>query len=180
MAQGARVIAGGRPAEDSQGRFYLPTLITGVTPDMRVVKDETFGPVIPVIPVDSHEEAIRLANDTRYGLTGSVWTRDKAYGVELARRLNVGIASVNDHVMSASVPHMPWGGVNDSGYGRTRGPEGLLDMTVTQSLSVERFKPLPREFFWYPYTPIKYRLLRRVLTLLYGPTWRERLRALLP
>jgi hypothetical protein len=82
--------------------------------------------------------------------------------------------------MSSSVPNLPWGGVNDSGYGRTRGCEGLLDMTRTLSLSVERLRPLPREFFWYPYTSLKYNLLRRVLALLYGPTWRERLRALLP
>jgi acyl-CoA reductase-like NAD-dependent aldehyde dehydrogenase len=180
VAQGARLVVGGRAAEDSAGRFYLPTLITNVTQDMRIVKDETFGPVIVVVPVDSHAEAVKLANHTRYGLTGSVWTRNKALGIELARQLNVGVASINDHAMSSSAPHLPWGGVNDSGYGRTRGREGLLDMTRVLSLSVERFAPLPREFFWYPYTPLKYNLLRRALAVMYGPTWRERLRALLP
>ncbi len=180
VAQGARLVVGGRAVEDSAGRFYLPTVITDVTPDMRIVKDETFGPVLVVSPVDSHAEAVKQANDTRYGLTGSIWTRNKALGIELARQLNVGVASVNDHAVSSSVPNLPWGGVNDSGYGRTRGRDGLLDMTRTLSLSAERFGPLPREFFWYPYTSFKYNLLRRVLTLLYGPTWRERLRALLP
>lgn len=180
VAQGARVLVGGRVAEDQIGRFYLPTLITDVTPDMRVVRDETFGPVIAVVPVDSDEEAVKLANDSSFGLTGSVWTRNKQRGIALARQLRVGTASINDHVMSASVPDMPWGGRGDSGYGRTRGQEGLLDMTVPQSHSIERAITLPREFFWYPYTPTKYTLLRRAMSLLYGPTWRDRLRAFLP
>jgi acyl-CoA reductase-like NAD-dependent aldehyde dehydrogenase len=178
--QGARLVVGGHTVEDSAGRFYLPTVITNVTPDMRIAKDETFGPVIIVSPVDSHAEAVQQANDTRYGLTGSVWTRNRALGIELARQLNVGVASINDHALSSSVPNLPWGGVNDSGYGRTRGRDGLLEMTRTLSLSVERFGLLPREFFWYPYTSFKYNLLRRAQTLLYAPTWRERLRALLP
>ncbi len=180
VAQGARVVVGGHVAEDKIGRFYVPTLITDVTPDMRVVRDETFGPVIVVVPVDSDEEALRLANSSSYGLTGSIWTRNRARGIMLARQMQAGNVGVNDHLMSASVPNLPWGGVKDSGYGRTRGREGLLEMTYTQSLSTERLMPLPREFFWYPYTPTKYNLLRRVLRLLYGPTWGDRLRALLP
>ncbi len=180
VAQGARVVVGGRMVEDKAGRFYLPTLLTNVTPEMRVAKDETFGPVIVVIPVDSGEEALKLANASNYGLTGSVWTRSRARGIALARRMEAGSVGVNDHLMSSSVPNMPWGGVKDSGYGRTRGREGLLEMTTTQSLSIERLAALPREFFWYPYTPLKYTLLRRVLRLMYGPTWGDRLRALLP
>ncbi len=180
VAQGAKVVTGGAREQNTPGRFYLPTILTDVRPEMRVVKDETFGPVLVVVPVDSEDEAIRLANDTPYGLTGSVWTRNKARGLAVARRLNVGNAGVNDHIMSASMPQLPWGGVNDSGYGRTRSTEGLLEMVKTQSLSVERLVPLPREFFWYPYTPTKQSLMRRVIRLLYGPTWGERLRALLP
>jgi acyl-CoA reductase-like NAD-dependent aldehyde dehydrogenase len=180
VSQGARVVVGGCMAEDSVGRFYLPTLITDVTPNMRIVKDETFGPVIAVIPVDSEEEALRLANSSAYGLTGSVWTRKRERGIALAQQMKVGNAAVNDHVMSASAPHVPWGGVKDSGYGRTRGEEGLLEMTTTQSLSIERLLPLPREFFWYPYSPVKMGLLRRALCFLYAPTWREKLRAFVP
>jgi succinate-semialdehyde dehydrogenase/glutarate-semialdehyde dehydrogenase len=180
VSQGARVVVGGRMVEDSVGRFYLPTLITDVTPDMRIVKDETFGPVIAVIPVDSEAEALRQANNSVYGLTGSVWTRNRARGLALAQQMKVGNAAVNDHVMSASAPHLPWGGVKDSGYGRTRGEEGLLEMTTTQSLSIERLLPLPREFFWYPYSRTKLSLLHRALQFLYAPTWREKLRAFLP
>jgi acyl-CoA reductase-like NAD-dependent aldehyde dehydrogenase len=180
VAQGAKVVVGGHVAEDKAGRFYVPTVITDVTPEMRVATDETFGPVILVVPVDSEEEALRLANSSNYGLTGSVWTGNRARGLALARQMQAGSVGVNDHLMSASVPNLPWGGVKDSGYGRTRGREGLLEMTYTQSLSTERLMPLRREFFWYPYTKTKLNLLRRVLRLLYGPTWGERLRALLP
>jgi acyl-CoA reductase-like NAD-dependent aldehyde dehydrogenase len=178
VEQGARVIIGGHTVEDTNGRFYMPTLLTDVKHDMRVVRDETFGPVIVVVPVDSDEEAVRFANETTFGLTGSVWTRNRARGIALAQQLRVGHASVNDHIMSASTPQVPWGGVGDSGYGRTRGSEGLLDMTYTQAISIERFAPIPREFFWYPYTPLKLDLIRRTMGLLYAPTWGEKLRAL--
>jgi acyl-CoA reductase-like NAD-dependent aldehyde dehydrogenase len=176
IAQGARIICGGKRVE-GRGRFYAPTLITDVRPEMRVVKDETFGPVIAVIPVDSSAEAIRLANDTRFGLTGSVWTRNRKRGLEIARQLVAANIAVNDHIISASVPSLPWGGVGDSGYGRERGPEGLLDMVYPQALSVDRVT-LPREPYWYPHTPLKYNIFRRILRVLYADSFVERIRAL--
>lgn len=178
---GARLICGGgrRTVGTGEGRFYEPTLLTDVTPDMRVLRDETFGPVIVIIPVEDAEEAIRLTNDTRFGLTASVWTRDRARGLALARRLRCGNVAVNDHIVSASTPQLPWGGVGDSGYGRERGSEGLLDMVYPQAISVDRIA-LPRELYWYPYTAPKKTLLMRAMKLLYGDTARERLRALLP
>jgi len=185
VAQGARVVTGGQRLQNGhnghsrRGRFYTPTILTQVTPEMRVVKDETFGPVIVVVPVDSAEEALRQANDTRYGLTGSVWTRDRARGLALARQMRVGNAGVNDHIVSASMPHLPWGGVGDSGYGRTRGMEGLREMMTTQALSVDRLT-LPNELFWYPYSARKMTLMRRIMQLLYGETLIDRLRAVLP
>ena len=178
VEHGARVVVGGRAVEDSSGRFYLPTLLTDVTPEMRVMKDETFGPVLVVVPVASDEEAISLANNTSFGLTGSVWTRNRDRGLALGRRMRVGHAGLNDHVISASAPNLPWGGVGDSGYGRTRGKEGLIDMTFAQVVSAERFAPLPREVFWYPYTPLKITLIRRAIKFMYAPTLRDRLHAL--
>jgi acyl-CoA reductase-like NAD-dependent aldehyde dehydrogenase len=179
VEQGARVIAGGRVAEDSSGRFYLPTLITDVKPEMRVIHEETFGPVIAVVPVDTDEQAVQVANDSQFGLTGSVWTRNRARGIALAQQMRVGHASINDHIISSSTPQVPWGGIKDSGYGRTRGREGLLDMMFIQAVSIERFAPLPREIFWYPYTQLKVNLIRRVLGFLYAATWGEKLSALL-
>jgi acyl-CoA reductase-like NAD-dependent aldehyde dehydrogenase len=176
VAQGARVLAGGHRLE-GPGRFYAPTVITDVTPGMRIVQDETFGPVIVIIPVEDAEEALRLANDSRFGLTASVWTRDRERGLALARRMRAGSVSVNDHIMSASVPQQPWGGVHEAGYGRQRGPEGLLDMVYPQSLSVDRVS-LPTEPYWYPYTAQKYNLLLRILRIMYGDSAAERIAAL--
>lgn len=180
VEQGAQVVVGGQMVEEKGGRCYLPTILTNVTPEMRIVKDETFGPVLAVMSVDSDAEAVAHANASPYGLTGSVWTRNKVRGLAIARQLQVGHASVNDHVVTASYPQLPWGGVKDSGYGRTRGDEGLLEMTTTQGISVERFEPLPSELTWYPYTPSKNKLLRRIIQFLYASTWQDRLRALLP
>ncbi len=178
VENGARIVVGGRAVEDSAGQFYLPTLMTNVTPEMRIVREETFGPIIPIIPVDSDEEALRLANDTRYGLTGSVWTRNKARGTALARRMKVGHASVNDHVLSTSAAPLPWGGIGDSGYGRMGGPEGLLEMTTPHVIITHRFGVVPREIFWYPYTKLKHSLVQRVVNTLYAPTWVQKLRAI--
>ncbi len=176
---GAQVVMGGQKITDTNGQFYQPTILMDVTPDMRLMKDETFGPIIPVIPFDNEAEAIERINASPYGLTGSVWTRNLGRGVEVARKLDAGHASVNDHVVSASLPNLPWGGLKDSGYGSTRGVEGILEMTRPQSFSAEWLTSLPSEYFWYPYTPFKYDLLRRFMRVLYAPTLLEKIRILL-
>ncbi len=179
VAQGARVVTGGGLLQTEAGRFFAPTIITDVTPQMRLMTDETFGPVIPIVPVDSEAEAIRLANDTRYGLTASVWTRNRARGLAIARQMRVGNTAVNDHITSASAPQLPWGGVDDSGHGRTRGVEGLLEMVYTQAVSADRVA-LPSGFFWYPYTPVKLQIIDRLMQLRYSRHLGDRLRALKP
>ncbi len=180
-AKGATVMTFSEPHGDNSERFYAPTLITNVKPDMEVMQRETFGPVIPVIPVDSEEEAIRLHNDSEYGLTGSVWTEDAERGKRIMEKLNVGVVSINDHVVSMSTPEMPWGGVKASGYGRTRGIEGLHEMTYTQTFSTERFRlPFKFDLFWLPYTPFKRAFLRRFFHLWFGATFKDRLKAFKP
>jgi len=175
QVHGARMITGGGMVQTERGRFFAPTIMTGVTPDMRLMTEETFGPVIPIIPVDSEEEAIRLANSTNFGLTASIWTRNKTRGLAIARQMRVGNAGVNDHLISATAPQLPWGGVGESGYGRTRGEEGLLEMVRPQALSTDRI-PVPRSLFWYPYTPLKRNLIDRFAQFRYSTTWRDRLR----
>lgn len=148
-AAGARIVSGGEPL-DRPGQFFAPTLITHVTPEMRIYREETFGPVLPVIRVSDEQEAVRLANDHIYGLNGSVWTSDLARGRRLASALVCGQVMVNDVVTSVGNPALPFGGVKSSGFGRYHGPEGLLAFQHTKAIMVDPGKA-PTEPFWFPY-----------------------------
>ena len=146
---GARLLRGGRRVE-RPGQFYAPTLIADVTPDMEIYREETFGPVLPVTKVSGAEEAVRLANEHQYGLTGSVWTSDVDKGLELASRMECGQVMVNDLVAIVGNPALPFGGVKNSGFGRYHGDEGLLSFTHQKAIMVDRGK-LDFEPFWFPY-----------------------------
>jgi len=146
---GARLLRGGAPL-DRPGQFYPPTLLTEVTPEMEIYREETFGPVLPVTRVRNAEEALRLANDHQYGLTGSVWTRDVDRGLELASRMECGQVMVNDLVQSVGNPALPFGGVKNSGFGRYHGDEGLLSFTHPKAIMTDRGR-LDFEPFWFPY-----------------------------
>jgi len=149
---GANVAVGGRRIADRPGQFFEPTLITGVTPDMELYQEETFGPVLPIVRVRDEEEAVRMASDHQYGLTGSVWTQDTERGLRLASRVEAGQVNVNDLVVSVGNPALPFGGVKNSGFGRYHGAEGLLSFVHTKAIMVDPgwFKSEP---FWYPYAP---------------------------
>jgi len=162
LAKGARVLTGGIPPEGA--RVIQPTVLVDVDDSMEVVRDETFGPVLPVIPVDSEDEAVAKANASGYGLFASVWTRDRARGLRVARRLHAGGVSVNDSLSHYGVAALPMGGVGDSGFGRRRGREGLDEMTTVRSLFVD-IGGLRREPWWFPYGPRGERLTRAVLDL---------------
>jgi len=162
---GAKVLFGGERI-DRPGQFYAPTLITEVTPDMEIYREETFGPVLPVVKVSDADEAVRLANDHQYGLNGSVWTKDIDRGIELSSRLECGQVMVNDLVSIVGNPALPFGGVKNSGFGRYHGPEGLLSFTHQKAIMVDRgwldFEP-----FWFPYEG-KYDAMRQVFHGLLG------------
>ncbi|MGD9549051.1 MAG: NAD-dependent succinate-semialdehyde dehydrogenase [Candidatus Krumholzibacteriia bacterium] len=135
LDRGGRVLTGGRPVP-GPGCFFEPTVVTGATAEMRIVREEVFGPVAPVIVVPGEEEAIRLANDSEFGLGGSVWTGDLERGERLARRLECGTAFVNSIVKSD--PRMPFGGVKMSGLGRELGRFGLMEFVNVKGLNVYR------------------------------------------
>lgn len=149
-AKGARIETGGIGPE-GPGHFYPPTVLTNVDHTMTIMRDETFGPVLPIMRVKSLDEAILLANDSAYGLTASGWTTSEVTAARLERELQAGVVTINDHVYTFSEPTSPWGGVKASGIGRTHGAMGLREMT--QPKYVARDMSRGGEVWWYPYGP---------------------------
>jgi len=166
VERGARVLAGGRRNPAFEGYFYEPTVLVDVTPDMRVMREETFGPVLPIQVVRDEEEAVQAANSTPYGLNASIWTRDSYKGRKLAGRLEAGGAVIDDCLISYGITESPFGGVKDSGIGRVNGELGLRGFCHVQSIVMNRFGAAS-EPLWYPYTSGKSRLASRLLRLLY-------------
>jgi succinate-semialdehyde dehydrogenase/glutarate-semialdehyde dehydrogenase len=166
-SRGARVLTGGRRNPDYPGLFYEPTVLTDVDHEMLVMREESFGPLMPIMRVRDEEEGLRLANDSRYGLNASVWTRDKRRGLELARAIESGCAVVNDCMITYGIPESPFGGVRESGIGRVNGEIGLKSYCQVQSLVVDRFGS-KSELLWFPYGARKARWLRRVMRFVWG------------
>jgi len=166
LDKGAKVLTGGRRNPKYKGNFYEPTVLTNVNHDMEIMREETFGPILPIMVVRDEEDALRLANDSTYGLNSNVWTRDKRKGKALANRIQSGCSTVNDCVINYGVAENPFGGVKDSGIGRVNGEMGLKSYCHVQGVLIDRFGT-KSELFWYPYTAGKLRLVRRALNLLY-------------
>jgi succinate-semialdehyde dehydrogenase/glutarate-semialdehyde dehydrogenase len=147
LARGARALVGGRPRPDIGPWFFEPTVLDGVTREMRACIDETFGPVVSVYKVQNDEEAIDRANDTEYGLNASVLTRDTKHGRKVAARLMAGTVNINEGYASAwGTTSAPMGGMGASGIGRRHGTEGLLKYTESQTVAVQRLVGLGPQF----------------------------------
>ncbi len=131
--EGATVTAGGRPDDALGGFFVQPTVLTGVKPTMTVACEEVFGPVLSVIPFDTEEEAIALANDSRYGLAGAVWTKDIHRGHRVAHAMRTGTVWINAYRVVG--PDVPFGGYGLSGLGRENGIEAVHEYTVTKTVT---------------------------------------------
>jgi len=151
VERGAQVRTGGHRLEKGGGWFHQPTVMTGVDHSMKLMREETFGPVLPIMTFKTDEEAIRLANDSIYGLTASVFTRDIARGRRIAEQIDAGTVMINEVVYTHAVAQTPWGGVKQSGYGRTHGRLGLLEMVSAQHVHVNSL-PLFSDVWWFPYT----------------------------
>jgi succinate-semialdehyde dehydrogenase/glutarate-semialdehyde dehydrogenase len=149
-ARGARVLAGGKRLPELGANFYAPTVLAGVTQDMRIMREETFGPVLPVMACADDDEAVRLANDSEYGLAASVWTRDAKRGERLARRIHAGTVMVNDVISCFGISEAPHGGVKASGVGRTHGRFGLDEMVRVKYLDMDRM-PRMKKVWWHGY-----------------------------
>ena len=150
-ARGARALTGGTRLPDLGPNFYAPTVLTDLTHEMRVMREETFGPVLPIMPFSTDEEAVKLANDSEFGLAASVWTRDRGRGEALARRLNAGTVQINDAVSCFGISEAPHGGVKSSGIGRTHGRFGLDEMVRIKYVAADRL-PRMKKVWWYGYS----------------------------
>jgi len=139
VANGARVLVGGRRNPSFDGLYFEPTVLVDVTHEMKIMREETFGPVLPIMRVRDEEEAIARANDTSYGLSANVWTRDNEKGFEIAQRIDSGSVCVNDMAVTYGVAEAPFGGRKHSGIGQINGEIGLKSFCVAQSVVIDRF-----------------------------------------
>ena len=167
LSSGADRLTGG-PTEvpGFSGRFIAPTVLAGVEDEMRIMKEEIFGPVVPVIVVKDEAEAVERANDSNFGLGASVWTKDRAKGERIARRIESGMVWINDHSYSHGAAQCSWGGVKESGVGRSHSKFGFYECV---NIKLVAWEPgLTRDFWWQPYDETLGRALRSSTRLLYG------------
>ena len=167
LSAGAERVTGGpREVAGFAGRFIAPTVLAGVEDEMRIMNEEIFGPVVPVVVVGDEAEALERANDSNFGLGASVWTRDRAKGERMARRIESGMVWLNDHSYSHGAMQCSWGGVKESGLGRSHSKFGLYECVNVKLVAWE--PGLTRDFWWQPYDRTLGTAIRSSARLLYG------------
>ena len=167
VGQGARVLAGGRRNPELPGLYWEPTVLVDVTHDMALMREETFGPVLPIVRVRDEDEAVRMANDSDFGLGANVWTANVEKGCEIAARIDAGSVCVNDMTMTYGVQEAPFGGLKQSGIGQTNGELGVRSFCWAQPVLVDRLGGR-QTASQYPYSHKKDAGIQRLMRLLFG------------
>lgn len=167
LEKGATVFAKSSCPE-GEGTFHPAMVLTDVNHDMLVMREETFGPVVGVMKVDTMDEAVELANDSNLGLTGSVWSSDRKEAERLGRRIRAGAIMINDHLMSHGLAETPWGGFKESGIGRTHGEIGFAEMTEPQCIVQDYLPAVRKNMWWHPHGKGVYDGVRGIIDLLYS------------
>jgi succinate-semialdehyde dehydrogenase/glutarate-semialdehyde dehydrogenase len=178
LAGGAKIAAQSSGSLDDESPFAPALVLTEVKEDMPVMTGEIFGPVVAVVPVADDTEALRIANGSPYGLTGSVWSRDHRRAKRLAGAIHAGAVMINDHLMSHGLAETPWGGFGDSGIGRTHGELGFREMLKVQVVVNDILPGTTRNLWWQPYSEETYRGVRAIVDLLTGISLGVRLTAI--
>ena len=178
VGRGARVLAGGSRLPELGKNFFAPTVLADVNHRMSIMREETFGPVLPIMAFDSDEEAVRLANDSEYGLAASVWTGNRERGEGLARRIQAGTVMVNDVVSCFGISEAPHGGVKSSGVGRAHGRFGLEEMVRLKYLDSD-LMPGMKKVWWYAYGARFARQMEGFIDFQFARGLGERLRGML-
>jgi succinate-semialdehyde dehydrogenase/glutarate-semialdehyde dehydrogenase len=167
LAKGAELVCGGR-ARPGPGQFFEPTVLAKCDASMSVMREEIFGPIVPIQKVESEEEALGLANDSHLGLNAYVFTKDRAKGRKLASRIQAGSVVVNDVLTNYAASETPFGGIKDSGFGRVHGEDALRDMCAQKHVSTERVGMPAKDPLWYPYTAKSFHWLQRGVKMLFA------------
>ena len=175
LKKGARIFVQSMIPEEVKLKNFIPaTVLTNVNHEMLVMQEESFGPVVGVMKVSSMDEAIKLANDSNLGLTASVWSKDKKKAIELAKRIQAGAITINDHLMSHGLHETPWGGFKESGTGRTHGEIGFAGMTQPQVIVNDILPFVKKDLWWYPYNKKLYDGLLGLQDFLYSNSLAKR------
>ena len=178
VARGARLLAGGHRLTKLGPNFYAPTLLADVTHEMRIMREETFGPALPVVPFDTDDDAVRLANDSEFGLAASVWTGNRKRGEAIAARIKAGTVMINDAISGFGIAEAPHGGFKQSGIGRTHGKLGLAELVQTKYVDVDLLPRMPK-VWWYGYGASFYRQMSAFIDMLFGKSLVSRMKGAL-
>jgi acyl-CoA reductase-like NAD-dependent aldehyde dehydrogenase len=175
-ARGATILTGGARPRTTDGLFYPPTVVTNVTHDFLLMHEETFGPTLPIMIVEDMAEAVRLANDSAFGLSASVWSRDLPRAREIAMQLSCGTVTINECLYTHAIAQTPWGGRKGSGFGRTHGKIGLLEMVEPFHIHTNHLRGI-KDMWWYPYSRRLYDTFRWMTQSVTGG-WPQRILAI--
>ena len=179
LAKGALIYARSAPPQGKESGTIVPAMVlTGVNHEMLIMQEETFGPLVGVMKVKDMDEAVALANDSQYGLTGSVWSRNRRRAETLARQIQAGVVTINDHLISHGLAETPWGGVKQSGIGRSHGAIGFNEMTQPQVIVHDILPFVRQNIWWHPHTPKIFQGLLGATKFLYGKSIPQRVKGL--